>query len=125
MQRKLSRWAEQDKERQFYGLFDLLCDPDWLHLAHDHMAQNAGSKTAGCDGVVMSAFDEDLQGNLKRLHEALRAGAFEACPVRRVCIPKGNGKVRRLGIPMYAAYCISLPTGFGIGDRNHAFARRA
>jgi RNA-directed DNA polymerase len=47
----------------------------------------------------MSAFDEDLQGNLKRLQESLYAGAFEACPVRRVCIPKGNGKVRPLGIP--------------------------
>jgi hypothetical protein len=36
MQRKLSRWAEQDKNKQFYGLFDLLCDKDWLRLAHDH-----------------------------------------------------------------------------------------
>jgi RNA-directed DNA polymerase len=120
MQRKLSRWAEQDKERKFYGLFDLICDMDWLRLAHDHVAQNAGSKTAGCDGLDMVVFDEDLEGNLQRLHDDLKSGPFEACPVRRVYIPKTNGKVRPLGIPMYAAYCISFPTGFRIRDRNHA-----
>jgi hypothetical protein len=35
MQRKLSQWATQDKERKFYGLYDLLYDGDWLRLAHD------------------------------------------------------------------------------------------
>jgi hypothetical protein len=30
MQRKLSQWATQDKERKFYGLYDLLYDGDWL-----------------------------------------------------------------------------------------------
>lgn len=99
MQRKLSLWAEQDKGRKFYGLFDLICDMDWLRLAHDHVAQNAGSKTAGCDGLDMGAFDEDLEGNLQRLHDDLKSGTFEACPVRRVYIPKSNGKVRPLGIP--------------------------
>jgi len=45
MQRKLSLWAEQDKERKFYGLFDLICDTDWLWLAYEYVAQNAGSKS--------------------------------------------------------------------------------
>jgi retron-type reverse transcriptase len=99
MQRKLSCWAEQDKERKFHGLFDLISDMDWLRLAHDYVARNAGSKTAGCDGVIMTGFDEDLEGNLRRLHEALKSDKFAACPVRRVNIPKANGKVRPLGIP--------------------------
>jgi group II intron reverse transcriptase/maturase len=99
MQRKLSLWAEQDKGRKFYGLFDLVSDMDWLRLAHDYVAQNAGSKTAGCDGVVMAEFDEDLEGNLQRLHATLKSGTFVACPVRRVNIPKANGKIRPLGIP--------------------------
>jgi RNA-directed DNA polymerase len=99
MQRKLSLWAEQDKGRKFYGLFDLISDMDWLRLAHDYVAQNAGSKTAGCDGVNMAGFDEDLEGNLQRLHLALKSGTFTACPVRRVNIPKANGKVRPLGVP--------------------------
>jgi group II intron reverse transcriptase/maturase len=99
MQRKLSLWAEQDKGRKFYGLFDLICHMDWLRLACHHVARNAGSETAGCDGVDMSDFDRDTEGNLRRLQEALRSDEFEACPVRRVYIPKANGKVRPLGIP--------------------------
>ena len=58
MQRKLSVWAEQDKERKFYDLYGLLCNMDWLRLAQERVAQNAGSKTAGCDGINMSAFGE-------------------------------------------------------------------
>jgi group II intron reverse transcriptase/maturase len=99
MQRKLSLWAEQDKERKFYGLFDLVCDMDWLRLACDHVSQNAGSKTAGCDGINMATFWETREGNLQRIREDLRSGKFEVCPVRRVCIPKANGKMRPLGIP--------------------------
>jgi hypothetical protein len=34
MQRKLSLWAEQDKERKFYDLFELICNKDWLWLAY-------------------------------------------------------------------------------------------
>src|SRR5579871_3759382 len=99
MQRKLSQWAEEDKGRKFYGLFDLICDLDWLRLAHAYVAQNAGSKTAGCDGLNMAAFEENLEGNLQCIHEDLKSGKFEACPVRRVYIPKAGGKVRPLGIP--------------------------
>ena len=73
MQRKLSLWAEQDAERKFHGLFDLLCDLDWLRLAHDRVAQHAGSKTAGCDGIDMTRFEDNLETNLYQLHESLRS----------------------------------------------------
>jgi RNA-directed DNA polymerase len=101
MQRKLSLWAEQDKERKFYGLFDLICNMDWLWLAYERVAQNAGSKTAGCDGIDVMGFYENEVENIKRLYESLRSGSFEACPVRRVYIPKPNGKMRPLGIPSF------------------------
>jgi RNA-directed DNA polymerase len=99
MQRKLSLWAEQDKEHKFHDLYDLICREDWLRLAYEYVAQNAGSKTAGCDGINMGDFEEDLNYNLGRLRDALRSETFVACPVRRVYIPKPNGKVRPLGIP--------------------------
>src|SRR5215472_10126783 len=99
MQRKLSSWAEQDRERRFFGLYDLICDENWLRLAKDYVAQNAGSKTAGCDGVDMGEFEADEERNLRKLREALQTGTFVACPVRRVYIPKPNGKFRPLGIP--------------------------
>lgn len=99
MQRKLSWWAEQDKTKEFYGLYDLLYDKDWLCLAHAHVAQNAGSITAGCDGINMRAFDEELGANLQQLAQELKTETFEPYPVRRVYIPKSNGQVRALGIP--------------------------
>jgi group II intron reverse transcriptase/maturase len=99
MQRKLSFWATQDKERKFYGLYDLLYDRDWLRLAHDYVKQNAGSVTAGCDSVNMAIFDENLEANLQRITEELKLETFAPDPVRRVYIPKSNGKTRPLGIP--------------------------
>src|SRR5262245_33936721 len=101
MQRKLSLWAERDKGRKFYGLFDLICDMDWLWLAYEYVAQNAGSKTAGCDGINVWEFCQDEVNNLTRLQDSLKSGKFEACPVRRVYIPKPNGKMRPLGIPSF------------------------
>jgi len=114
MQRKLSRWAEQDKNKQFYGLFDLLCDKDWLRLAHDHVAQNAGSRTAGCDGITMKAFDEELETNLQRLRQRLQTETFEPYPVRRVYIPKANGKLRALGIPTVRVNYTPVQRAFGL-----------
>jgi RNA-directed DNA polymerase len=99
LQRKLSLWAEQNKEHKFFDLYHLLYDKDWLRLAHDYVAQNAGSKTAGCDGINMRLFDEDLESNLRCLAEELKSETFEPFPVRRVLIPKTNGKFRPLGIP--------------------------
>ena len=40
----------------------------------------------------MSHFNGDLEGNIERLSEALKAKTFEPVPVRRVYIPKANGK---------------------------------
>jgi RNA-directed DNA polymerase len=108
MQRKLSQWAERDKKHRFFDLYHLMYDTDWLRLAHDYVKQNAGSKTAGCDGLRMSSFDERLEENLRQLAEDLRQETFEPYPVRRVLIPKTNGKMRRLGIPMVRSYCTSI-----------------
>ena len=99
MQRKLSQWAERDKNHQFFDLYHLLYDKDWLRLAHDHVKGNAGSKTAGCDGVKMSIFDEQLDENLAKLAEDIKTGSFTPQPVRRVYLRKPNGKLRLLGIP--------------------------
>ncbi len=99
MQKTLSLKAEKEPNHRFDNLFGLIRRMDWLQMAHDNVAANAGSKTAGCDGISMAEFDEDMEGNLKCLQEALTSGTFVAYPVRRVYIPKANGKVRPLGIP--------------------------
>jgi RNA-directed DNA polymerase len=99
MQRKLSQWAEQAKERKFFDLYDFLYDQDWLRLAHDDVEQNAGSITAGCDGINMAISDENLETNLQQIIKELKSETFVPHPVRRVYIPKPKGKTRPLGIP--------------------------
>jgi RNA-directed DNA polymerase len=99
MQRKLSHWATQDRGLKFFDLYHLRYDRNWLRLAHDYVTQNAGSITAGCDGVNMATFDENLEMNLQRVSEELKSETFKPDPVRRVYIPKPNGKTRPLGIP--------------------------
>jgi RNA-directed DNA polymerase len=113
LQRKLSHWAEQDKEFKFFDLYHLVYDQDWLRLAHDYVAQNAGSKTTGCDGITMSLFDEKLEENLPQLAKELKSESFEPYPVRRVYIPKSNGKFRPLGLPIYVSYYTPSIKPFG------------
>jgi RNA-directed DNA polymerase len=99
MQRRLSVRATENPNHKFGDLFNLINRMDWLLLAHDHVANNAGSKTAGCDGITMRVFDENLEDNLTAIRTDLKRGKFQPAPVRRVLIPKANGKMRKLGIP--------------------------
>ena len=98
-QRRLSTMVEQDPGIIFHDLYGHLWNRDWLRLAHDYVAQNAGSITAGCDGMTMKDFDRHLEANLECLREDLKAGTFTPHPVRRVYIPKVSGRMRPLGIP--------------------------
>jgi RNA-directed DNA polymerase len=98
MQKKLSQWATENPTKRFVDLYSLLCNDVWLRVAHHAVNTNQGRETAGIDGKTMSTFNGDLEGNLARLREALKAKTFEPLPVRRAYIPKANGKTRPLGI---------------------------
>jgi len=56
----------------------------------------------GVDGQTAEEYAANLEGNLASLHERLKAGTYQAPPVRRVHIPKGDGgKTRPIGIPAF------------------------
>ena len=99
MQRKLSQKATEEPEHTFDDLYSLLCNEVWLRVAHHKVNANQGRETAGIDWQSMSNFNGDLEGNLESLRVMLKAKTFEPLPVRRVYIPKANGKKRPLGIP--------------------------
>ena len=90
----------EEPGKRFTDLYSLLCNEVWLRAAVLHVQHNHGSETAGIDQMTMSNFLGDLDGNIARLRETLKAKTFEPCPVRRVYIPKANGKKRPLGIPI-------------------------
>ena len=91
--------GDREPTEQYRELYHLLCNEKWLRVAHHSVNSNQGRETAGIDGVSMHSFNENLEGNLLRLKEELIAKTFEPQPVRRVYIPKVNGKKRPLGIP--------------------------
>jgi group II intron reverse transcriptase/maturase len=99
MQKKLSQWVEEDPNRRIKDLYSLLCNEEWLRVAHKRVNTNSGRHTAGIDRITMWHFNENLDANLETLREQLKAKTFEPMPVRRVYIPKANGKKRPLGIP--------------------------
>jgi len=61
---------------------------------------NRGS--GGVDGQSISEFEKDLSNNLYKLWNRLASGSYFPVPVRRVEIPKGDGRMRPLGIPTVA-----------------------
>ncbi len=65
--------------------------------AYKRVKANRGA--AGVDGVTIVMFEQDLSKNLYRIWNRLASGSYFPPPVKRVDIPKGDGKTRPLGIP--------------------------
>ena len=69
-------------------------------LAESFMRQPR-NKAAGIDGVTKEEYGENLTGNLDELVTRMKKFSYRPYPVRRAYIPKGNGKLRGLGIPSF------------------------
>ncbi len=102
MQAKLHQWAKADPGRRFDDLFNLVCDPAFLVVAWGRVRGNKGARTAGVDGVTPRSIVFGAGALLDRLRDDLKAGRFVPQRVREKTIPKGNGKIRSLGIPTVA-----------------------
>lgn len=62
----------------------------------------ANQGAAGVDGQSVAAFEKDLKDNLYKVWNRMSSGSYFPPPVRLVEIPKGDGKLRPLGIPTVA-----------------------
>src|SRR4051794_3561245 len=94
-QERIAGLAKQSPQMAFTSLAYLM-DIDWLKEAYRRTRKDGA---VGVDGVTAEDYEQDLEGNLRRLLDRAKAGTYQAPPVRRVHIPKGNGETRPLGIP--------------------------
>lgn len=88
--------ARKDKKQRFTALLHHVYDVDRLRAAYFALGRGAA---AGVDGVTWRAYGENLEANLQDLSARIARGAFRASPVRRVMIPKPDGRQRALGVP--------------------------
>lgn len=72
-------------------------DMAWVREAYRRTRKDGA---AGVDGQCAAEYEVDLQGNLQSLIDRAKSGTYRAPPVKRVHIPKGDGKeTRPIGIP--------------------------
>jgi group II intron reverse transcriptase/maturase len=81
----------------FHSLAHLI-DVPALERAYHRSRKDAA---AGVDGVTKEQYGQDLEQNLRDLHERLKAKRYRHQPIRRVHIPKGRGKTRPIGISAF------------------------
>jgi group II intron reverse transcriptase/maturase len=86
--------ARKDKEARFTALLHHV-DLARLRAAYWAIRPEAAP---GVDGVTWGAYGQDLEVNLRDLHERVHTGRYRARPSRRVYIPKKDGRLRPLGI---------------------------
>lgn len=97
---KLTRITELAKQRPRVKLQTLIhaIDEESLKAAHSVLAIG---KASGADAVTKEKYGEKLQENITDLLARMKRQAYRPQPVKRVYIPKSDGKKRPLGIPSY------------------------
>jgi len=87
--------AGRDKKLRFTALLHHIYNLETLRKAYFRLKKEAAP---GVDGETWRHYGETLEENLQDLSERLKRGAYRAKPVRRVYIPKADGRQRPLGV---------------------------
>jgi RNA-directed DNA polymerase len=95
--RMVSALVNGVKGGKWFSLVDKAIRPTTLEAAWRKVERNKGS--AGVDGQSIERFAAGAERYLAELHETLKTGSYRPAAVKRVDIPKGDGRTRPLGIP--------------------------
>ena len=101
---RLEHLRRLNSNRQWvnYELYRLLYQEDLYIVAYERIKSKPGNMTPGTDEETLDGFSlETIRGII---HE-MKTEQFQFKPVRTTFIPKANGKLRKLGIPMLRSYC--------------------
>jgi RNA-directed DNA polymerase len=93
---RIAELAKEDPKRQFYSIAHLITVGK-LYEAFRSLRKDA---SAGIDGVTYERYETNVEENIRQLHQRLKEGRYWAQPLRRVYIPKEDGKQQRpISIP--------------------------
>jgi len=92
---RIRQAAAGDKKLRFTSLWHHVYNVERLREEYFSIKRQA---TAGVDGQTWQEYGEGLEDNLQDLSNRLKAGAYRAKPVKRVYIPKPDGRQRPIGI---------------------------
>jgi len=87
--------ASKDRKSRFTALLHHIYNLETLRMGYFRLKKEAAP---GVDGETWQHYGETLEKNLQDLSERLKRGAYRAKPVRRVYIPKADGRQRPLGV---------------------------
>ena len=91
---RVAERAKRDSDARFNSLAHLV-DEEALGRAYSRIRKDAA---VGVDGITKEQYGQQLEENLLGLHERLKSMRYRHQPIRRVHIPKANGKKRPIGI---------------------------
>ena len=93
---RLAELAKEDPERKFFSIAHLLT-PQALYEAFMSLRKDA---SAGVDRVTYADYGKQARQNIEELHERLKSKTYWVQPLRRIYIPKEDGKAQRpISIP--------------------------
>jgi RNA-directed DNA polymerase len=92
---RITELAKEDPKRQFSSIAHLITR-ERLEEAFRSLRKDA---SAGIDGITYQQYETKVEENIRQLHQRLKEGKYRAQPLRRVYIPKEDGKQRPISIP--------------------------